>query len=108
MDLEALLVRDPVHTFVLRASGSSMLDAGIAGGERIIADKGLSPTDGDVVLAVVDGQLCVKRFVSTEARHALIPQNPAYRELLITPEMDIRIWGVATICLHELRNWGHS
>lgn len=107
LDLEELIIRDKVSTFFLQVSGFSMLDVGITEGDVVVVDRGLEPTDGDVVLAAIDEPFSIKRLVYTTTKHALSPANPAYEDLLITPEMDVRLWGVATICLHELRNWGH-
>lgn len=102
LDLNALLIRDPVSTFILTVSGYSMLDAGIAEGDKIIVDRGIEPAHGDVVLVAIDGGFSVKQLVSTAHKKALVPENSAYEELYLTDEMEIIIWGVVTTCLHRL------
>lgn len=61
VDLNDLLVRHPVAPFYLRARGDSMEGAGIKGGAILIVDRSLTARDGDVVAAIVDGNLTVKR-----------------------------------------------
>lgn len=60
IDLNQLCVRSPASTFFVRASGDSMRDKGILDGDLLIIDRSVSAVDGDIVLAVLDGEFTVK------------------------------------------------
>lgn len=103
IDLTELLIRDQVSTFIVRVSGSSMEGAGISDGDELIVDKGLEPRDGDVVIAAIDGEMTVKRLSITPSGVVLKAENSDYPNIVVPELSDLRIWGVATTCLHALR-----
>lgn len=102
LDLNEHLIRDRVSTFVMRVTGHSMIDAGIADGDEIIVDRGLRPTSGAVVVAAVDGEFTIKRFIAEGDHGVLRAENPDYPDLYLGPETDFEIFGVVTRCLHRL------
>lgn len=104
LDLNEHLIRDRVATFIMRVSGDSMTDAGIADGDEIIVDRGLRPKHGDVVVAAIDGEFTIKRLITTGdgTTGCLRAENPAYPDLPVGPESDFQIFGVVTRCLHRL------
>lgn len=55
IDLNALLVRNPPATFLYRASGNSMIEAGICDGDILVVDRSITPKEGDIVIASWDG-----------------------------------------------------
>ena len=55
-----------------------MTGVGIFAGDLLIVDRALDPTSGSIVIAVVDGDLTVKRFHMSYGRIALLPENPAF------------------------------
>ncbi len=99
IDLNEHLIRNRPATFVVRVAGESMVGAGIADGDELIVDRSLDPTDGDVVIAIVEGELTVKRLRLTAAGPELHPENPAFPVLR---PAELTIWGVVTTCLHHL------
>ena len=103
IDLNQLCVRSPASTFFVRASGDSMRDKGILDGDLLIIDRSVSAVDGDIVLAVLDGEFTVK-CLQTKPCPALVPANPAYSTIYLTEEMDFLVWGVVTFALHQ--TWG--
>ena len=75
--------------FALRVSGLSMRDAGILDGDIIIADKDLSSTNGDIVVAMIDDEATVKRLVIENGKRPyLMPENPDF-EPIVPDEMTI-------------------
>jgi DNA polymerase V len=56
------LIRHPAATFFVRVVGDSMIGAGIFPGDILIVDRSLEPQDKNVVIAVVDSELTVKRL----------------------------------------------
>jgi hypothetical protein len=56
------MINDITSTFLVRVSGHSMDDAGISDGDELVVDRSLTPVDGNVVIAIVDGELTIKRL----------------------------------------------
>lgn len=102
VDLTKQLVRDQAATFFLRVSGSSMEGAGISDGDVLIVDRALTPKHGDVVIAVLDGELTVKRLIIGARRVILRPDNPAFPDIKVEELSSLDIWGVVKVCIHYL------
>ena len=82
LDLNDLLIRQPEATFFAKASGDSMTGAGIFDGDLLIVDRSITATDGKIVIAVVNGELTVKRFKIVGRTAQLHPENPKYLSLI--------------------------
>jgi DNA polymerase V len=102
LDLNQHLIEHPTATFFVRVSGSSMLKAGIHPGDLLVVDRSLEPKDRNVVIAVVNGELVVKRFHRKEEEMFLLAENEDYAPIAITEAMDFSIWGVVTTVIHPL------
>ncbi|MGP5257496.1 LexA family protein [Glutamicibacter ardleyensis] len=102
IDLSEMLIRDQVSTFIVRVSGESMQGAGISDGDELIVDRSVQPRDGHVVIAVIDGEMTVKRLSTGPKGVVLKAENPDYPDLHVAELSDFRVWGVATTCLHHL------
>lgn len=94
LDINDLVVRDPIATFFVRVSGDSMEGAGIFSGDVLVVDRGLEPTDGAIVVAAVYGEMVVKRLRSTHKKHMLMSENEHYAPIDIAENDDCYIWGV--------------
>lgn len=102
LDLNRHLIKHPAATFFVRVTGDSMIDAGIHPGDILIVDRSLEPADKKVVIAVIRGELTVKRIRMQKGKISLVPENENYRPLQIDSEMDFEIWGVVTSVIHPL------
>jgi len=102
LDLNKHLIKHPAATFFVRATGESMINAGIFPGDILIVDRSLEPTDKKVVIAVVNGELTVKRFRKIDGRAVLMPENKNYHKIEFTDGMDCEIWGVVVHVVHSL------
>ncbi len=102
LDLNEHLIKHPAATFYLRVSGDSMRDAGIHPGDLLIVDRALTPANGSVVIAVVDGEITVKRLQKSGNRPYLTPDNPAYSPIWIDEGMTLEVWGVVTHVIHPV------
>lgn len=96
LDLNAYLVRHPAATFMVRVSGDSMIGAGIAEGDILIVDRSEEAADGRIVVAVLDGEMTVKRLHVRKGQLVLRPENPNYAELVIREGQEAQVWGVVT------------
>jgi len=79
-----------------------MVGAGIHNNDILVVDRSLEPAEGKVVIAVVDGEMVVKRFVRRGEEYYLIAENPDYPPLKIDEESDFTVWGVVTSVVHAL------
>ena len=102
LDLNRHLIKHPAATFFVRVAGDSMIDAGIHPGDILVVDRALEPQDSNVVIAVIDGELTVKRISQRHGKLFLVPDNQAYEPLEILEEMEFEIWGVVTSVIHNL------
>ena len=100
LDLNTLLINNPAATFFVKASGDSMINAGIYSGDMLIVDRSLEAKHGKVVIAYVDSQFTVKRLHKSSEGNFLMPENEAYTPIKITE--DTVIWGVVTNVIHKL------
>ena len=98
IDLNQELIRHPATTFYARAVGDSMKGCGIDDGDLLVIDKAISPQDGDIVVAYIDGEFTLKK-VRLEPDGSclwLIPANDEYPPIKVTEENEFIIWGVLT------------
>lgn len=101
VDLNEFCVSNPEETFMVMATGDSMVDANIRAGDVLIVDRALDPISGNIVIAVVDGNLTVKRLHKTAKSITLKPENDKYEPIKITSKNTLHIWGVVTHIIHK-------
>jgi DNA polymerase V len=96
LSLDEHLIQHKDATFFVRAKGSSMVGAGIFDGDLLVVDKSLTPSSGDIVIAVIDGELTVKRFIQRDGKVILKPENPRFKEIELKEGQELQVWGVVT------------
>lgn len=96
IDLARYLVDDPLDTFLVHATGHSMIDAGIRDGDLLVVNRRMTPTHGKIVVAAVDGSVTVKFLIIRKGKPFLVPANPAFDEMPVDPENGVLVWGVVT------------
>lgn len=95
IDLNELLIKNPPATFLIRAKGESMIDAGIFEGSLMVVDRALSVRNGLICIAYVNGEFTVKRFFKKDKNQIeLRPANKNYSPILIKNTDHFEIWGV--------------
>lgn len=102
LDLNEYLIKHPAATFLVRATGNSMINAGIHENDILIVDKSLTPANGKIVIVAIDGQLTVKRLQKQHNKFYLMAENPDYPPIEIQEGQETHIWGVVTQVLHEV------
>ncbi|MEI6063355.1 MAG: translesion error-prone DNA polymerase V autoproteolytic subunit [Pseudanabaena sp. ELA748] len=103
LDLNSYLVTHPAATFFVRASGNSMTGANIHDGDLLIVDRSLEAAHDNIVIAVVHGEITVKRLHYLRGEVALIPENDSYKKIFINEHSELHIWGVVTNVIHCVR-----
>lgn len=88
--------------FVMQMAGDSMINAGIHNGDLLIVDRSLTPVPGDVVAAVMDDEIAIKRLVSRASITILHAENPRYPDYMPNNGASPDIWGIVTDVIHPL------
>lgn len=94
IDLVSYLVRRPAATFVMQVEGVSMEGAGIFDGDYVIVDKSVKPSNGHIVVAVLDGDMTIKFYSADSFGYFLKPAHPSFKPIELSEENPPEIWGV--------------
>ncbi len=101
LDLNEYLINHPAATYFVRVSGNSMINAGINNGDLLIVDKAERPTHGKIVIAVIAGEMTVKRLIRKNGKLYLQPENPEFKTIEVKDADELTIWGVVTNVIHK-------
>lgn len=101
LDLNELLIQNRPATFFMRVDGSSLKSAGISHGDMLIVDRSVNAAHGKVVVAVVAGELVVRRAENFNDKLVLLSDESLDQQQTVDGE-EIQIWGVATSVIHQL------
>lgn len=96
LDLNHLCIKHPAATYYIRARGESMVDAGIADGDILVVDRSITPRNGDIIIAELEGAFTVKYYEKKATQIRLIPANPKFSPIIITPARQATFFGVVT------------
>lgn len=104
IDLNELLVRNAPATFLVRAKGDSMVDAGIHNDDLLVVDFSVEPHHGDIVIAKLDDSFTVKRLYQRNGVVRLYAENKAANYPPIVPgdEQTLEVIGVVRHVIHSL------
>jgi DNA polymerase V len=100
LDFNELLIHNPAATFAVRIAGESMTGRGLFPGDIAVVDRSLTPTNGCVVLALIDGEFTLKCYRASGGIITLEAANPAYPNIAISEETGLEVWGVVK---HSIR-----
>jgi len=101
LDLNEHLISHPAATFYCRVCGDSMTGVGIFDGDLLIVDRALTPRNGDVVLAVLDGELTCK-ILDNQGRQ-LLAANRRYPPIPIPEGSHFEVEGVVISSIRRHR-----
>lgn len=101
LDFNEYLIRNPKSTFLVKATGNSMVDIGIFENDILVVDKSIEPTDGKIVVAAIDNQFTVKRFKYLNRKLYLFAENKEHRPIEIKSGTDLHICGVVVGMLRK-------
>jgi DNA polymerase V len=101
IDLNEELIRNKPATFFMRVSSDAMKEAGIYKGDVAIVDRSVKATSGKVVIAVLNGDMLIRRFEKTNGNIRLITDSNKLSPICIDATCeDFAIWGVVTYVIH--------
>ncbi|MBQ8296653.1 MAG: repressor LexA, partial [Ruminococcus sp.] len=82
---------DPQELFALRIRGESMINAGILNGDIVIVERRCYAENGEIVVALVDGEeATVKTFYKENGHFRLQPENDTMEPIIVE---DLEILG---------------
>ena len=87
--------------FALRVQGESMRDLGIFDGDLVIAHRTEKIKNGDVIIAMVDGECTVKSLYLTDGNWELRPANPEFQSRMV-PLDELSVQGVVVALIRSL------
>ena len=102
VSLDHLLIKNKEATFYAKASGNSMIGAGIDDGDILVIDRSLEPRNNAVAVCFIDGEFTVKRIKKEKDEVWLIPANTAYQPIKMEEGSSLIIWGIVTHVIKSL------
>ena len=91
IDLNEQLIKNKPATFFFRMKGDAMKDAGIFDNDVLIIDRSLKLADGKIIVAVLNGELLVRRFHKNFSSAFLIPENSRYKNINLAEFSDFSL-----------------
>lgn len=102
IDLNEELVRNKPATYFFRMKGDAMREAGIFDNDVLIVDRSLKLMNGKIIVAILNGELLVRRFHKNFSSAFLIAENSRYKNINLAEFSDFTVWGVVTYVIHPL------
>lgn len=102
VDINDMLITNELSSFIVTVNSRSMLEAGIDVNDKLIVDKSISPSHGDIVIALIDNDFTVKRLM-LEPTVYLKAENPEFKDIHFQDEQQLVIWGVVTYIIKNAR-----
>ena len=103
IDLNEQLIKNKPATFFFRMSGDAMINAGIYGGDVLIVDRSLKAISGKIVVAMLNGEMLIRRLEKTFNKVRLVPETDKLSPIEIDlNSSEFAIWGVVTYVIHAV------
>lgn len=102
IDLNEQLIKNKPATFFMRVNSDAMTGAGIQMNDVIIVDRSIEAGNGKVVIAVVDGEMLIRKLEINNGKKKLMPATKKLSAIDITELSSFSIWGVVTYVIHSV------
>ena len=96
------LIKNKPATFFMRVNSDAMIDTGIHNGDVVIVDRSLEAKNAKVVIAILDGEMLIRRLEINEGKKRLLPATKKLSPIEVNNSNDFSIWGVVTYVIHSL------
>jgi DNA polymerase V len=101
LDLNEKLILKPAATFFVRAKGLSMHPT-IEPNDLLVVDRSREASHNSLIVATLDAEFTVKRFIKRAGKAFLVSDNEAFKEIEVSSRSDFSIWGVV---IHTIRSF---
>ncbi len=105
LDLNEILLRHPLASYLMRITGDSMRAVGVMDGDLALVDRALDPAHGHIVIAVVEGEFLCRRLHRQGNDVRLRASEPGVADWVPGSDEELQIWGVVT---HVVRPLVHT
>ena len=102
IDLNEQLIKNKPATFFMRVNSDAMIGAGIHNGDVVIVDRSLEAKNGKVIIAVLDGEMLIRRLEISENKKRLLPATKKLSPIEINECNTFSVWGVVTYVIHSV------
>ena len=94
IDLNDYVSKYPEATFFARVIGECMLGSGIYPNDLLVVDRSLTPSQGDIVVGIIDNEFVVRAFYQHGGKDFLMPDNLYFQPIERNEATHFEIWGV--------------
>lgn len=102
IDLNEQLIRNKPATFFFRMNSEAMTGAGIYPGDILIVDRSIRNANGRVIVAILNGELLVRRFQDAFNKKRLLAENKKFGDIELDPYGSFAVWGVVLYNIHTI------
>ena len=102
IDLNEQLIKNKPATFFFRMKGDAMRKAGIFDNDVLIVDRSLKLVNGKIIVAILNGELLVRRFHKNFSAAFLVPENNRFKPINLGEFSNFALWGVVTYVIHAV------
>ncbi len=102
IDLNEQLIHNKPATFFFRMNSDAMIGAGIFSGDTLIVDRSIKAATGKIIVAIVNGELLVRRLHIQLKGITLVSENKRYSDIQIDEFSNYAVWGVVVYNIHPL------
>jgi DNA polymerase V len=102
IDLNEQLISNKPATFFMRVNSDAMIGAGIHNGDVVIVDRSITPASGRVIIAVLNGEMLIRRLHVSNNKKKLLPETNKLAAIDVDPLAEFSVWGVVTYVIHQL------
>jgi DNA polymerase V len=102
IDLNEQLISNKPATFFFRMNGDAMVGAGIFSGDILIVDRSINNVNGKVVIAILNGEMMIRRLEKTMNKIRLIPETNRLSVIDVDPFAEFAVWGVVVYAIHAV------
>ena len=102
IDLNEQLISNKPATFFFRMNSEAMTGAGIYPGDILIVDRSIRNANGRVIVAILNGELLVRRFQDAFNKKRLLAENKKFGDIELDPYGSFAVWGVVLYNIHTI------
>jgi DNA polymerase V len=102
IDLNEQLIRNKPATFFFRMNSDAMIEAGIHSGDVLIVDRSIKAVNGKIIVAILNGELLVRRLQTHIKSVTLLAENKKYGNIQVEEFSSYAAWGVVVYSIHSI------
>lgn len=100
LDLNELLIKNRTATFFMKVDGDGLASCGIANDDMLIVDRSVYAVQGKIVVAVIDGELVVRK-VESQGDKLVLTSDDSSKGVDFLDQPELQVWGVVTAVVHR-------